>query len=877
MNPAEARSISKLFEAQVLLTSTQIAVEFKAEYLTYAELNQRANQLARYLLSKGAGAETRIGLCLDRSPDMIVGILAILKAGSAYLPLDPAYPENRLAFMLEDSGCPLLVTTSVYADKFANFKGEKICLDTEADQIVRESTENLELDISARQLAYVIYTSGSTGEPKGVMVEQAGWHNYILSAQKAYGLRPGERLLQFASLNWDTSAEEIFPCITSGATLVLRPPEMLDSFARFWQYCHSLNITVLSLPTAFWNELVTYLASQPVEISDKLRAVVIGGERVPGEMVNQWHGLVRPDIELFNTYGQTECTAVTTRCLLLPNRIYTNVPIGNAVENVSLKVLDTDKNPVKPGETGELYVGGIGVGRGYLSRSELTAQKFVALNSGRYYRTGDLVQENEDGLLEYVGRIDSQLKIRGVRIEPGEVEAALLKHPAIRLAVVVGQPLDQPRKLVAYLVLKDGGKKAPSNLRDWLKKYLSDAFIPSLFITMDSIPLTVNGKVDRRALPVSASVTDTDLPLEDGPSTEMEATLLALWRDYLKHPHLGIHDDFFENGGDSLIIVQIITELEHKLEKTLPFSLIFHASTVAKLAALLQERNAQPAKSAVVPVKTSGKRTPLFCVHADGGAFFYLNFAKYLAEDQPFYGLQARGLDPDEEPFTCLEEMAAHYVREIQRIQPQGPYLLGGFSVGGIFAYEMAQQLLAQGQEVGVLAMLDANAPEYPIYKPQAKSKFQKAKRWLSKKPDIFLENGIKRLQARTKKKVNNLAIKVFKRMNRPLTPDLRVHLVRQLNQGMGDRYQPQPFSRSVHVFCAEEQQSDIIPDNTLGWKKHVTDPIYVHSIPGNHETIFKEPLVRTLAETVQKVIDEYHTNLQINSQLEIIPEFLEY
>ena len=270
--------ISKSFEEQVRRTPSLAAVEFKTDSLTYHELNQRANQLARFLLSKGVRPEMPIGLCLDRSLDMIVGVLGILKAGAAYVPLDPAYSEGRLALMLKDSKASVLITTTQHVNKFASFEGHEICLDREGAIISKQCTENLDLEISSHQLAYIIYTSGSTGEPKGVMVEQAGWDNYMLSAKEAYGLQPGERLLQFASLSWDTSAEEIFPCLTGGATLVLRPPEMLDSFTRFWDYCDSLNISILSLPTAFWHELVSHLASHPAKPPGRLRVVVIGGE-----------------------------------------------------------------------------------------------------------------------------------------------------------------------------------------------------------------------------------------------------------------------------------------------------------------------------------------------------------------------------------------------------------------------------------------------------------------------------------------------------------------------------------------------------------------------------------------------------------------------
>lgn len=857
MNPTNYLCLSKLFEEQVARTPSINAVEFNGESLTYLELNQRANQLARRLLAKGVTLETPVGLCIERSIEMIVGLLAILKARAAYLPLDPAYPEGKLEFMLTDAECPILITKSQHSNKFTSFHGEVISLDMEWEEIQKEDKENLDLETSPRQLAYIIYTSGSTGQPKGVMVEQSGWHNYTLSSQKAYGIEPGQRLLQFASLNWDTSAEEILPCITGGGTLVLRPPEMLDSFTRFWQLCDSLGITILSLPTAFWNDLTSHLAAHPTQIPERLRVVFIGGERAIGEMVNQWHKLVPARIKLFNTYGQTECTAVTTRCLLPPEQTYDVVSIGRAVENVIALVADESGNPVPPGTAGELYVGGAGVGRGYLKREELNTQKFVTLKQGRFFRTGDLVRENQDGMLEYVGRIDAQVKIRGVRIEPGEVEAALLKHPAIRLAVVVGQPLDQPRKLVAYLVLNETVDQVPNDLRDWLKDYLSESFMPSMFIPLESIPLTVNGKVDKRALPVSKKMTEEGSSVDDAPSSEMESVLLALWRDLLKIPNLGIHDNFFEYGGDSLIIVQIITELEQKLGKTLPFSSIFNSPTVAQLAAFLQEQNSRVVQqSALVPVKTTGKRTPLFCVHADGGAFFYLNFAKYLSDEQPFYGLQSRGLDANEEPFTDLKEMVAYYIREIRTVQPEGPYFIGGFSVGGIFAYEMAQQLLSQGQKVSVLAMLDATAPGYPVYEVKEVARVRKLKRLFQKTPAGLIKTIFSGTKSRAQKAFKNISIDIMHWMKRPLSPELRVHLLQRLNQNMGDLYQPVPYPDSIHVFCADEQEQGIIRDDSLGWKEYVTGEIHSYNIPGDHETIFKEPKVRALAEAVQKVLD---------------------
>jgi len=854
--------ISKLFENRVKSQPDAIAVEFYNERMTYSELNRRANQLARYLLAKGVGQQDCVGLCVERSLEMVVGIMGILKAGAAYVPLDPAYPSNRLEFMLEDSGSSMLLTQAKFKVNFPGYHGNIVSLDEINSHLDQEEGNNLALDIPTSNLAYVIYTSGSTGNPKGVMVEQGGWHNYVLSAKKAYGLEPGERMLQFASLSWDTSAEEIFPCLTSGSTLVFRTPEMMNSFLAFWKACESLNLTVLTFPTAFWHELVTHLEQQPNLIPPCVRAVVIGGERVEARFVNLWNRVAPSNIQLFNTYGQTECTAVTTRYLFDPAKTYEFAPIGSAIENVHLLVVDEKGNTVKPGEVGELYVGGIGVGRGYLNQSELTEKKFVTHEGKRYYRTGDLVREIEGGALVHNGRADGQIKIRSVRIEPGEVESALMKHPMVRLAVVTGYPTDAPRQLAAYVQLSEENQKLPSEFRNWLKTELPEAFVPAYIIPVDVFPLTPNGKIDKKALPEPTAefknITDSN---EGTPRTALETSLLALWRKYLKVPSMGIFDNFFDFGGDSLLIVQIITELETSFRKTLPLSLIFRYPTVAQIAEVLQDEGWTPETSALVPVKPVGTRRPFFCVHADGGAFFYLDFAKHLHDDQPFYGLQSKGLDLNDEPFTRITDAAASYVEAIRSVQRDGPYNIGGFSVGGIFAYEIAQQLAKAGQEVSMLAFMDAPSPFYPSYIVSGSGYAGKLKRLFNLPLDKILNEGTQKAIKLLKKWGTGFLILAYQKVRRPMPAELRAEFIRRINQHMGDIYKPAPYHAPVHVFYAEQQEEGIHRDDTLGWKDYVTAPIYTYEIPGDHESIFKEPLVKILAQTVQKAIDSTENN----------------
>jgi len=753
--------------------------------------------------------------------------------------------------MLADSGAPILLVQNSHRSKFPFYGGKIIDLDLGWDEIAHEMNTSPERDVAAYHLAYVIYTSGSTGQPKGVMVEHGGWVNYCRSSQAAYGLGPGQRVLQFSSFSWDTSAEEIFPTLTSGATLVLRTADMIDSLSRFWETLADWRITILSLPTAFWHELVGHLSHHAGPWPDSLRVAFIGGERALPEIVRQWHEIAPSHIQLFNTYGQTECTAVTTRCLLPPGD-YATIPIGRAVENVIVKLLDEDQRPALQGE---LYVGGAGLGRGYLNHPELNAEKFVMLNGTRYFRTGDLVRQNADGLLEYIGRVDAQLKIRGVRIEPGEVEAALVRHPDVALAAVAGYPIDAPRTLVAYIVPRGPARGVPHDLREWLKAHLPEAFLPSAFVALESLPLTPNGKLDRHALPAPADV-QSEVSVDDQPRDSLEAHLLQVWKQLLKRDDIGIHDNFFEKGGDSLLVVLMITQLENELQHTLPLAIVFHAPTIAKMAAVLRDRGWQPKWSSLVPIQPRGSKPPLFCVHADGGTFFYTRFAPGLSPDQPFYGLQARGLDGYTEPFTRLDEMAAHYIREMRTIQPQGPYCLGGFSVGGVIIYEMAQQLLAEGEHVSMLAFLDAPAPDYPEYIGMLPL-VRKLRNLLQMEPGERWDRLARRLGQRIRNMLTDINLKIHLRLKWTLTPELRIFRVRQLNQSMGDAYRPKLYAGPIHVFHAALQPLNILDDCTLGWGKYIQGRIHCVEVPGDHESIFQLPHVITLAQALQKHLDE--------------------
>nr|WP_322642344.1 MULTISPECIES: non-ribosomal peptide synthetase [unclassified Nostoc]MDZ7989625.1 amino acid adenylation domain-containing protein [Nostoc sp. DedVER02]MDZ8113701.1 amino acid adenylation domain-containing protein [Nostoc sp. DedVER01b] len=593
--------IHKLFEAQVELTPDAVAVEQDGQRLTYRELSDRANKIAHYLQSLGVKPETLVGICVERSLDAIAGLLGILKAGGAYVPLDPAYPQERIAEIIADTQLGFLLTQDKFQDKLLGYTGKIICLDTDWELIAPQSTTNPISGVQLNNLAYIIYTSGSTGKPKGVTIEHRSLMNFVITAIDEYGIKASDKVLQFASICFDTSIEEIFPCLCVGATLVLRTEEILNSSEDFWRYCQKWQLTVLDLPTAYWHQLVAELKPQDSRIFEGLRTVIIGGEAVQLEKVQHWHSSVThlsSVPELFNTYGPTEATVVTTLERLTPEATF--VSIGRPISNAQVYILDRYHQPVPIGVPGELHIGGTGLARGYWQRPELTNEKFVSNalqsrgageqgskganenQSSRLYKTGDLVRFRKDGKLEYLGRVDNQLKIRGFRIELGEIEAVLRQHSQVLQAVAIAHE-DTPgqKRLVAYVVTQKP-QPTTNELRDFLKQKLPHYMIPAAFMQLESIPMTPNQKVDYRALPTpefSRSAEDKFI----APRTLIEEKLVAIWSEVLRVENVGIHDNFFELGGDSILSIQLISKA-NQAGIQIAAKQLFKYQTIAELA-----------------------------------------------------------------------------------------------------------------------------------------------------------------------------------------------------------------------------------------------------------------------------------------------------
>jgi amino acid adenylation domain-containing protein len=593
--------VHHLFEQQVARAPEAVAVVYADTQLTYRQLNERANQLAHFLRKRGVGPGSLVGICVERSLEMPVGLLGILKAGGAYVPLDPNYPQDRLAFMLEDSQAAVLLTQQRLRSSLPPFSGQVICLDEQWEEIAQESQANPVSEMKSENLAYVIYTSGSTGKPKGVLIPHRGLVNHNTAFINAFHLQPTDRLLQFASLSFDTAGEELYPCWLSGATLVLRPAQFALTTAELLRLLEDERITFLNLPTAYWHTWVYELAESKTPLPETLRWVIVGGEQALPQRLALWQQHVDKRVRWSNTYGPTEATITATSYDLLRGQEEQEIgalPIGRPLANMQAYVLDAHLQPVPVGVPGELYIGGAGLAQGYLNRPELTAERFIPNPfsqepGARLYKTGDLVRYLPDGNLEYLGRVDFQVKIRGYRIELGEIEAVLSKHPQVRETVVVARE-DTPgeKRLVAYLVPAADEPPTSSALRSFLKEHLPDYMLPSAFVFLEQLPLTPNGKLNRRALPAPEGDRDQPGTTYVAPRTPTEEQLAAIWADLLGLKQVSIDENFFELGGHSLLAVRVLSQVRDTFHVELPLSSLFEAPTVAKLAVKIVQSQA---------------------------------------------------------------------------------------------------------------------------------------------------------------------------------------------------------------------------------------------------------------------------------------------
>jgi amino acid adenylation domain-containing protein len=600
------RCIQELIEAQEARIPEQIAVVGEDQHLSYEELNRRANQLAHHLRGKGVGADAIVGLCLPRSPEMLIGLLGVLKAGAAYLALDPAYPRERLAYMINDSQVRLVITGSRDAGLFDGQAAERLLIDHQWPEVAKQSPSNPVLISTADNLAYVIYTSGSAGQPKGVMVAHRSLVNFTAAVISHYGMTAADRMLQFASINFDASAEEIYATLSSGVTVELRSEEMLSSGRRFLEECGRRQVSLLGLPTAYWHELSREMAEEELEAPASLRLLVIGGEKANGDRLRQWRQRAGGRVRFINSYGPTEATVGATAWEApatgdaSDNHIVREVPIGRGLANVPLYVVDEWQSLAPVGARGELWIGGLALARGYVGQAALTAEKFrpnpySEAGGGRVYRSGDVTRYASDGQLEFVGRKDEQVKLRGYRVELGEIEATLMAHPDIKEAVVIPREQTTGERQLVGFVVPEAEEVKPRALRSYLKEWLPPFMIPATFITVSELPTLPNGKLDRSRLSALGGLRPNSESVFIAPRTTLEREISKIWSSVLQVEKIGINDNFFDLGGASLTLIQVSSKLKEVLSVSVPLIELFEYPTIGELAHhLSRQDNGQP-------------------------------------------------------------------------------------------------------------------------------------------------------------------------------------------------------------------------------------------------------------------------------------------
>uniref|UniRef100_UPI0036D9FE30 amino acid adenylation domain-containing protein n=1 Tax=Photorhabdus sp. RM322S TaxID=3342825 RepID=UPI0036D9FE30 len=854
--------IHQLFEQQTEKNPDATALIYEEQALSYAELNACANRLAYQLIELGVQPDQPVAICVKRSPSRIAGLLAVLKAGGAYVPLDPAYPGDRLAYMLNDAAPSVVLADNTGRAALGEEALAKLTV-LDPNTLPDQPDNNPQIPaLTSRHLAYVIYTSGSTGMPKGVMVEHRGLVNLIRDKISQFDIHSHSRMLQFASFGFDASVWEIMMALCGGATLDIPADTVRQDPLRLWHYLEEQAVTHACLTPALLRD-----GADLPEITIR-PTLILGGEAPSAALLQALRGRAT----LFNAYGPTEITvcATTWRC----PADYTDalIPIGRPTANTNVYLLDACGQPVPLGAVGELYLGGDGVARGYLNRSDLTTERFLAdpfsqSQDARMYQTGDLARYLPDGNLVFIGRNDQQVKIRGFRIEPGEIEARLVEYPAVREAIVLALGDGQDKRLVAYVV-------APANdglatcLYSHLRALLPDYMVPAAFVRLDAFPLTPNGKLDRRALPQPDQHAFAHQAYE-APQGEVEIALAAIWRELLDVEQIGRYDNFFALGGHSLLAMRMINLAAGRgLMCTL--NNLFQFPVLAELVSKITLDPLSQPQSSAIPVRPSGMEPPLFFVPSGMDDYSYVfGLAQHIQSDYPIYALPWPSIN--EEQVSTIEALAAKMITFMKAVQPEGRYRIYGYSSGGVLAYAIAQQLLNAGETVDFLGLIDTPAPH--CFKQQVIQLKLQFLAELAKQSGGEHEEEIAVLHQRIDK-LNLVqfiaAAQELELYPANLCPDLIAKRWEQMGNYMQmvKEYEPQALAITLHQFYAMESYPQIpfvteatLPslsmEPSLGWKQVVPDSsLQLTSVPGDHFSLMEDSENKTiLAKTLSMAL----------------------
>jgi amino acid adenylation domain-containing protein len=859
-------TIAKLLSNQAKLNPDKIAIKHNGRSITYYDIEVSSNQVASYFIANHIEGDDIVAVAMDRSIKMIVCLWGIIKAGAAYLPIDPNLPSERVDYILKNSGAKILCTTIAHAPKYQDFTDQHLFDDI---WITRHNyaPETPEIEHNPQHLAYILYTSGSTGQPKGVAVERNSLVNLLLSIQQSPGITPDDIMLSITTISFDIAELELLLPLISGAQLIIVDNEVVKDGRALLGIIKQEKISILQATPFTWRMLLQSGWDERLPLK-----AFCGGEALPKDLAQK---LLERCSELWNMYGPTETTIYSTiKKISAQDELIT---IGHPIANTHVYVLDNDHKRLPDGIEGEIYIGGAGVARGYIGREDLTSERFIddklSGKKGRLYKTGDWGKILFDGEIQYLGRIDHQIKIRGNRVEAEEVENALKQLKDIKEAVVILHEDSLGNKqLLAYVVVKDffsirSHDKRSATWKNLLRNILPDYMIPAVFMVIPNIPLMPNGKLDRKKLPLP-SLKSLSQPAKKIKNTTQGIITQIIVKN-TNFQKIGLDDNFIDMGIDSMRALMIIVDIEEQFDRRYPLTILIHHPTINLLTRFI-DSSTSSSHSSLIALKKDGAKIPLYILHGIGLNLFNFNgMLSHMDPEQPVYGLRAAGLDGDQTPLKSIETLAAHYNQQIFSHDPIGPYAIAGYSFGGIIAFEMVKQLKDSGKKVEMLAMIDTHLqkadPEHFIHKVAKKIIRQFHK--LTFRIRSFIQHpwaNIDYLAMLYVHKLKSLLVwaGVFDRYKVSELPQYMQTVVDRLENAWG-KYKIKPFDVKVDLFRAEKRLYYVDDPEMLGWGEYASLGVNIHTVPGDHENMFETPNDRILAELMQKRLNEMPSNAQ--------------
>lgn len=840
----------------------KIALSFEDRQMNYRNLDETANRIARLLIDEGIKTGDVVGLSLDRSPEMIVSLLAIIKAGAAYIPLDPEYPADRIEFMLEDASAKILFTSKKYQGKF-NTQSKELYIEDVLFKLEDYDTTQPEVTITGEDLIYILYTSGSTGKPKGVQIRHRNFANFILSMKEEPGMTADDVLLGVTTISFDIFGLEMYLPFISGGTLIITDTLTAKDGRALLDIMRTQGVTMMQATPYTWRMLIEAGWDKPLPVR-----IITGGEPLAKDLADKLIPICK---ELWNQYAPTETTVYSTVKHVTSSA---DITIGHPIWNTQIYILDEQNNNLTDGSVGEICIGGDGVAVGYLNRPELNVEKFlddqfIGVSGAKFYRTGDLGSLKENGEVNCLGRIDHQVKIRGYRIELGEIEYILSKQKHVRSAVVLPRTdMGPDLRLVAYLVLEPNEDDLVAQMETWrqaLADELPEYMVADDYAVIEEIPQTPNGKVDRKALPDPRPFIIRKREEYVEPRTTTEKLVADVWAEFMGLEQVGIYDNFFELGGRSLVAVKIMAKLEQETGKRLPLATLFEYSTVEQLAQRLQLDGKSITWESLVNIKPKGSKMPIYIVHGAGLNVLLFNaLAMNLDADQPVFGLQAKGLNGIDKPLDNMEEIAANYIAEIVAKNPDGPYALAGYSLGGIIAYEMARQMIAAGKDVRMLAMFDTHITQTEKNDSAIVKLFRRIRLVIMQVLYSFVllaqdpKRAIEYKALQLKRRIIRLWWRITKGKDQQQEGFFGYsNELDEENKRAMDNYFVQPVDIAVDLFRAKKKTFYMDDFKFMGWKPYAKKGVRTHDIPGEHNTIFAPPNDQEFAVVLQKCLDD--------------------